>query len=165
MDHLVAAVAGVPGTGPVEALQQATKVLVGVAVRGLDELRDEVSVPQFRLLVVLDDLGAGSCTRIATVLGALPSTVTRLADHLERTGHLTRVRDTANRSVVNLTITASGHQVVERVLGWRRAELERMVAALDPDDRDLLDSALRLLVGAAGGAYGAAAGPTERTTP
>jgi hypothetical protein len=46
-----------------EVLQAATKLLVGVALRSLDALGAAVTLPQFRLLAVLADLGAAPSGR------------------------------------------------------------------------------------------------------
>ena len=48
-----------PGLAPgaAEVLQAATRVLAGVALRSLDVLDSAVTLPQFRLLAVLADLG------------------------------------------------------------------------------------------------------------
>jgi len=46
---------GAPGAADV--LQAATRVLAGVALRSLDVLDSAVTLPQFRLLAVLADLG------------------------------------------------------------------------------------------------------------
>ena len=48
-----------PGLAPgaSEVLQAATRVLAGVALRSLDVLDSAVTLPQFRLLAVLADLG------------------------------------------------------------------------------------------------------------
>jgi hypothetical protein len=40
-----------------EVLQAATRVLAGVALRSVDVLGGAVSLPQLRVLAVLDDLG------------------------------------------------------------------------------------------------------------
>ena len=42
-----------PDAAMVETLQAATRVLAGVALRSLDVLGGEVSLPQFRVLAVL----------------------------------------------------------------------------------------------------------------
>jgi hypothetical protein len=44
-----------PGT--IEVLQAATRVLAGVALRSVDVLGGAVTLPQFRMLAVLADLG------------------------------------------------------------------------------------------------------------
>ena len=56
-----------PGTADV--LQAATRVLAGVALRSLDALDSAVTLPQFRLLAVLADLGpapSGQAARYGT---------------------------------------------------------------------------------------------------
>src|SRR5699024_1827932 len=79
-------------------IQLATSDLVGVALRSVEDL--EVSLPQFRLLRVLDELGAASATRCAQVLGVGGSSITRLVDRLDASGHLVRRPDAGNRSAV-----------------------------------------------------------------
>src|SRR5215469_1597515 len=63
-------------------LQAATRVLTGVALRSLEALDGAVTLPQFRMLAVLADLGRVRSTQVARALGLEPSTVTRLADRL-----------------------------------------------------------------------------------
>ena len=136
-----------------------TRVLVGVAARALEELGDEVTLSQFRLLVVLREHGPATGIDAAERLGAVGSSVTRLADRLEESGHLTRRRERPNRSVVRLELTAAGRALVDRVLTRRRAELGRIVASLTPDDADRLTTALDTFLDAAGTGHGH--GPVE----
>ena len=137
-----------PDAAMVETLQAATRVLAGVALRSLDVLGGEVSLPQFRVLAVLADLGR------ARALGLEASTVTRLADRLVNSGHVTRGRDPRHRGVVTLALTPSGEDLVARVLQWRRDELSRILGHLAPVDREAATRALGLLVEAAGDGYG-----------
>jgi len=73
-----------------EVLQAATRLLAGVALRSLDTLGAAVTLPQFRLLAVLADLGAAPSGQAARALGLDRSTITRLADRLVAAGHVTR---------------------------------------------------------------------------
>ncbi len=63
----------------VEILQAATRVLAGVALRSLEALDGAVTLPQFRMLAVLADLGRARSGQVARALGLEASTVTRLA--------------------------------------------------------------------------------------
>ena len=63
----------------VEVLQAATRVLAGVALRSLDVLGGTVTLPQFRMLAVLADLGRARSVQVARALGLEASTVTRVA--------------------------------------------------------------------------------------
>jgi len=143
-----------PDAAMVETLQAATRVLAGVALRSLDVLGGEVSLPQFRVLAVLADLGRARSGRVARALGLEASTVTRLADRLVNSGHVTRGRDPRHRGVVTLALTPSGEDLVARVLQWRRDELSRILGHLAPVDREAATRALGLLVEAAGDGYG-----------
>lgn len=115
------------------AFEVATRDIVGLALRSVESL--EVSLPQFRLLLVLHERGPASSTECAQALGVVGSSVTRLADRLHASGHLVRGKDPRNRSVVVLELTASGRRVVREVTARRRRELGRMLDRLDPEER------------------------------
>jgi len=141
-----------PGTSDV--LQAATRVLAGVALRSLDVLGAAVTLPQFRLLAILADLGPVPSGQAARALGLDPSTVTRLADRMVAAGHAARGTDPRHRGVVTLTLTASGRELVAAAGTWRRHELARIMARLAPADQEAVTAALGLLVSAAGDDYG-----------
>jgi DNA-binding MarR family transcriptional regulator len=140
--------------GAAEVLQAATRVLAGVALRSLDVLDSAVTLPQFRLLAVLADLGPVPSGRAARALGLDPSTVTRLADRMVAAGHVARGTDPHHRGVVTLELTASGRGLVAAADAWRRQELARILALLEPTEQHALTTALGLLVAAAGEGYG-----------
>ncbi len=142
-------------TEAVEVLQEATRLLAGVALRSLDVLGGVVTLPQYRVLAVLADLGEVRSARVADALGLEPSTVTRLVDRLVAAGHVVREIDPTNRSAVSLLLTSSGHDLVTQVVTWRQAELERLLRCLAPADRDALTRSLGELVAVAGEGYGA----------
>ena len=144
-----------PGT--LEVLQAVTRVLAGVALRSLDVLHSAVTLPQFRLLAVLADLGPVPSGQAARTLGLDPSTVTRLADRMVAAGHVARGADPRHRGVVTLELTASGRGLVDASDEWRRQELARIMARLAPQQRAAVTDALGLLVGAAGDDYGISA--------
>jgi len=125
------------------AFETATRDLVGVALRSVENL--EVSLSQFRLLLMLQELGRSSSTECAHALGVVGSSVTRLADRLHTSGHLVRGADPGNRSVVTLELTESGRRVVEQVVERRRGELSRALDDLDKNERAACAAALRHL--------------------
>jgi DNA-binding MarR family transcriptional regulator len=142
----------VPGTE--ELLQAATRMLAGVALRSLDAVADAVTLPQFRLLAVLSDLGTVPTGQAARALGLDPSTVTRLADKMVSAGHVTRGGDPRHRGVVTLELTGSGRELVAAAAAWRHRELVRIMSRLAPADQERVAAALALLVDAAGEDYG-----------
>lgn len=124
-----------PTDREIDAFQAATRDLIGIAMRSLDTLESEVTLPQFRLLLGLSDLGCAPSSRVADALGLNASSVTRLADRLHLSGHLTRGADQRSRSVVTLELTPLGTAAVAKVLEWRRCELHRILGSLDPETR------------------------------
>jgi DNA-binding MarR family transcriptional regulator len=147
---------GVPELAPQtgEVLQAATRLLAGVALRSLDVLGAAVTLPQFRLLAVLADLGQVPSGQAARALGLDPSTVTRLADRMVAAGHLARGSDPRHRGIVTLRLTASGRDLVAAAGAWRWRELGRIMARLAPPEQAAVTTALGLLVRAAGDEYG-----------
>jgi DNA-binding MarR family transcriptional regulator len=130
-------------TDELAAFEAATRDLVGLALRSIED--SEVSLSQFRLLLVLHELGRSSSTDCAQALGVVGSSVTRLADRLHRSGHLVRGTDPANRSVVTLELTDAGHRVVRQVTTRRRRELSAVLDRLDPAERASCAAALEKL--------------------
>jgi DNA-binding MarR family transcriptional regulator len=155
------AAAGAEFAEQVAALQAATRVLAGVALRSLDVLDGVITLPQFRMLAVLAELGRARSSRVARALGLDASTVTRLADRLVTAGHVARGSDPRHRSVVTLELTPSGERLVSAVSQWRQRELSRIVAGLPPATRAQLTSVLSQLVSSAGEGYGEAAEPVS----
>jgi DNA-binding MarR family transcriptional regulator len=137
-----------------EVLQAATRVLAGVALRSLEVLDGAVTLPQFRMLAVLADLGRARSVQVARALGLEASTVTRLAGRLVGAGYVIRGREPGHRGVVTLELTAAGQDLVSHVAAWRERELARILRQLPPAGRVQVTTALRQLVEAAGEGYG-----------
>jgi DNA-binding MarR family transcriptional regulator len=122
------------------AFEVATRDLVGLALRSVEAL--EISLSQFRLLLVLHEHGRSTSTQCAKALGVQGSSVTRLADRLHASGHLVRGADPGNRSIVTLELTDAGRRVVQQVRTRRRRELRRVLDRLDPSERAACAAAL-----------------------
>ena len=125
------------------AFEIATRDRVGLALRSVEDL--EISLAQFRLLLVLHDRGRSTSTECAQALGVVGSSVTRLADRLHASGHLARGADASNRSVVTLELTDDGRKLVRQVTVRRRRELSRALDRVDPAQRAACAAALRAL--------------------
>lgn len=140
--------------GTAQVLQAATRMLVGVALRSVEVLDAAVSLPQFRLLAVLADLGPVASGKAARTLGLDRSTITRLAGKMVAAGHVARGTDPRHRGVVTLELTASGRDLVAAVNAWRHRELARILGQLTPAEQAAVTASLGLLVRAAGEDYG-----------
>jgi DNA-binding MarR family transcriptional regulator len=138
----------------VEVLQAATRVLAGVALRSLEALDGAVTLPQFRMLAVLADLGRARSVQVARALGLEASTVTRLAGRLVSAGYVTRGSEPGHRGVVTLELTAAGRDLVSQVAARRQRELARIFHQIPPAGRSQVTAAFHQLVDAAGEGYG-----------
>jgi len=107
----------------------ASRAFVGLTARSLAAVDDEVTLPQFRALVVLTVRGAQRSTDIAEELQVMPSTASRMLDRLTRKGLVRRTRSSSDRRTVQVRATPAGRQIVAQVMDRRRADLQRVVEA------------------------------------
>lgn len=118
-----------------EALLNASRALVAVAARSLADV-DEVTLPQFRALVVLSRLAAVTVGDLAGTLDVHPSTATRLCDRLERKRLVRRHPGVSpDRRETTVSLTAQGRRLVGRVTNRRRRDLAAIASAMAPEDR------------------------------
>jgi len=139
-----------PVNAMVAAVVTASRVLVAISARSLAAVEDTLTVPQFRMLVVLDTNGATSLSRLAEQLAVNPSTAMRMVDRLTAAGMVERTADAGDRRVVRLVATEAGHRVVHQVTERRQAEIAQIVAAMPDKHRDAMVQALQAFADAAG---------------
>lgn len=133
-----------------DAVLYASRVLVAVAARSLAGVADQVTLPQYRALVVLAAKGPQSLRELAKVLDVHTSTATRMCDRLVRKRLVRRRQSRQDRREVVLDLTTSGRDLVVEVTGRRRSEIARIVARVPRDQRHALVSALTAFGRAAG---------------
>ena len=132
-----------------DAVLIASRALVGVAARSLAQVEDEVTLPQFRVLVVLasSDRNLGE---LAAALDVHPSSATRLCTRLEAKGLITRRPAAQSRRELLVSLTPEGRRIVDTVTKQRRREITRIIARIPERDRRVLVHALGLFAEAAG---------------
>jgi DNA-binding MarR family transcriptional regulator len=137
-------------TALVDALLTATRAMVGLAARSLADLDADVTLPQYRALVVLASRGPQRVVDISTELGVNPSTGTRMCDRLARKGLIRRYRSTTDRRALRLTLTPAGRQLVHEVTRRRSEELVALVANIPDSAHQPVTAALRALAARTG---------------
>ncbi len=139
-------------TGPtvVEAVLGASRVLVAVAARSLAEVAEEVTLPQYRALVVLASKGPQRVASLAEALEVTPPTATRMCDRLVRKGLVRRRTSREDRREVRLYLTPGGHELVAEVTRRRRDEIERLLGRIPPARQVALVELFGALAEAAG---------------
>lgn len=118
----------------VDALLIASRALVGVAARSLADV-DQITLPQWRALVVLSNRPGASVGDLAEALDVHPSTATRLCDRLVRKRLVRRTQGTQDRRSTQLHLTAGGRRLVERVTARRRRDLAAIVSRMPEEAR------------------------------
>lgn len=136
------------------AVLTASRALLAVVARSIALELDRVTVPQFRVLVILSTAGEPVRNRdLAEALGVHPSTFTRNADRLVAGGWVRRAQNPDNRRETLVTLTPAGRRVVDRVTARRRDEIREILGRLTASDRELVLEALS--------AFGCAAGEPD----
>jgi len=117
-----------------EVLVDLSRMFTGLAIRSVSAAPVEVTVPQHRLLVLLETTGPQGVGVLAGELGVDPSNGTRLCDRMERLGLVERRRRRTDRRAVTVHLTPSGRDLLEFVSTYRRRELLAVLADIDDDD-------------------------------
>ena len=110
----------------------ASRALVAVSARSLADV-DEVTLPQFRALVVIASGGSATVSELAERLDIHPSTATRLCDRLVRKGLIRRVESNADRRETEIVLASKGRRLVERVTLRRRRDLAAIAGRMSPE--------------------------------
>ncbi|MDA8073457.1 MAG: MarR family transcriptional regulator [Actinomycetota bacterium] len=134
----------------VEAVLSASRVLVAVAARSLAEVGDEVTLPQYRALVVLVSRGPQRVASLAEALAVTPPTATRMCDRLVKKRLLRRRTSSEDRREVHLSITPAGRQLVAEVTDRRRCEIANLLAGIPAKDQAAMVELFGKLAEAAG---------------
>ena len=127
----------------VTAVLTASRLLVSVSARSLAAVEEALTLPQFRMLVVLDSRGAMNISRLGEHLDVIPSTAMRMVDRLAAGGMLDREPNPGNRREILISLTGKGRGVVHQATERRRAEIARIVGAMPRTRRSGLVKALR----------------------
>lgn len=129
----------------VEAVLRASRVLVAVAARSLAAVEHDVTLPQYRALVVLAGRGPLRASELAESLGVHPSTVTRLCDRLVAKRLVRRAGSPDNRREVSIRLTPKGERLVDEVTDRRRRDIASIAARVPARERAATVRALHAL--------------------
>lgn len=143
--------AGVAPAALTEAVLTASRALVAVAARSLTvRSAKDVTLPQYRALVVLAAHGPRRVGELAQALAIHPSTATRLCDRLVERKLVRRAVDRTNRRETVITLSATGRKLVDDVTVVRRREIAEIVDRIPAELRAPAVAALVAFAEAAG---------------
>lgn len=138
----------------VDAAMGAARVLVGVIVRSIDTVEDQVTLPQLRILMLVATRDELNLSALADALGVHPSNASRACDRLVEAGLLTRRDSAADRRNLVLDLSRQGRAVVDSVSTARRDALRTILQRMGEEQRRHLGPVL-LSFATAGGEHAA----------
>src|SRR6201998_3399821 len=133
-----------------DALLTASRLLMAISARSIEEVDETITIPQFRTLVILSSQGPINLATLAGLLGVQPSATGRMVDRLVAAGVIHRPAHPTSRRELLAALTKRGREVVRRVTAYRRAEIATTVEQMPPQERHGLVRALTAFTAAGG---------------
>jgi len=133
-----------------DAVLTASRALVAMAARSLADAGEDVTLTQYRSLVVLASRGPQGVASLAEAVAVTPPTASRLVDRLIRKGLVTRRTDRQDRRQVRIVLTEAGRALVNLVTERRRQEIAALLTSIPLDVQQSMATGLRQLAEAAG---------------
>jgi DNA-binding MarR family transcriptional regulator len=127
-----------------------TRAMVGVIAQSLIPVMEQVTMPQFRALVLLRALGPTPAGALAARIGVTASTGTRLVARLVRGGWVERRSEPADRRLITLELSAKGVHLVDQTRLRRERALAAILDRMPDEARAATIEGLRLFSDAAG---------------
>ena len=134
----------------VDAVLSASRVLVAIAARSLADAGEEVTLTQYRSLVILASRGPQGIADLAEAVAVTPPTASRLCERLVRKGLVRRRTDRRDRRQVRVGLTEAGRHLVDTVTERRREEIAGLLASIPQQDQRPVAAALQQLAKSAG---------------
>jgi DNA-binding MarR family transcriptional regulator len=134
----------------VDAVVSASRALVGMAARSLADAGEEVTLTQYRTLVVLASRGPQSVGALAEAVAVTAPTASRMVDRLVRKRLVRRRIDANDRRQMRLALTDSGRHLVNMVTERRRAEIAEQLISIPEEVQRAMVEGLVQLAAAAG---------------
>jgi DNA-binding MarR family transcriptional regulator len=148
--HLNFSHSGVEHDSIVDAVLSASRVLVAIAARSLADAGEEVTLTQYRSLVVLASRGPQTMATLAEAVAVTTPTASRLCDRLVKKGLVRRRTDRNDRRQVRIALTDTGRQLIDTVSTRRRQEITDLLASIPPKTQRSVATALAQLAESAG---------------
>jgi DNA-binding MarR family transcriptional regulator len=148
--HVTRIATGVEQDRMIDAVLSASRTLVAIAARSLADAGEEVTLTQYRSLVVLASRGPQGVASLAEAVAVTPPTASRLVERLVKKGLVRRRTDRHDRRQVRIALTESGRHLIDAVSARRRQEIATLLDAVAPETQRSVVAALSQLAEAAG---------------
>jgi DNA-binding MarR family transcriptional regulator len=132
-----------------EATLLASRALLGVVARSVSSVLEVVTLPQFRVLVVLSGSGPIRMGALAERVHANQSTFSRSMDKIVAGGWAERSTSPDSRREILISLTESGRALVDEVTERRNQEISTILERLTKSEQESVRAALELFAIAA----------------
>ena len=105
----------------------------------------DITQSQLSALATVERSGAVSLGELAEIERVAPPSMTRIAARLEERGLLARTADLSDRRIARVAITLEGRELLDETRTRRDAYLATRLAAMTPEEQEVLVRALPLL--------------------
>lgn len=147
----------------VDAAIELGRALVLSGAQVVADYAGDISVPQYRALVLVCYRGPQRPSELASILGVSQATAGRIVTSLARKGLVERTSAPEDMRAVIATLAPAGNEIVLRVTRSRQQAVRRVLADIDPAHYPLLTSLFQSIVKELGHdtLYGAFESPVE----
>lgn len=132
-----------------DSILTASRALLGVVARSVSPALEFVSLPQFRVLVVLTSGGPLRMGSLAERLSANSSTFSRSIDRMVIGGWVQRSPSPDSRREVLISATDAGRALVDEVTERRRLAISEILSRMTPEEQQSVVKALEVFSTAA----------------
>jgi DNA-binding MarR family transcriptional regulator len=120
---------------PAAELLATSRALFAVTARSLTELTEQVTIQQFRILVLLTEEGPSRIGDIADDIGVSSSTATRSVARILRQGWIEKRPDMGSQRETYVALTASGASLVDGVMASRLVQIRAILTDMTDEQR------------------------------
>ncbi|HZE38090.1 MAG TPA: MarR family transcriptional regulator [Stackebrandtia sp.] len=124
------------------AVLTTSRLFVAISARSLAAMEETVTLPQYRMLVVLSTRDSAKLVDLADQLGVNPSTATRMITRLIKADLVVQEVNPDNRRERVIRLKPAGRRLVDDVTSHRRAEIAAIITRMPSAQRGALAEAL-----------------------
>ena len=118
----------------INALLATSRALVAISAKSLAEVSNEVTLAQYRSMVVLMECRSTTVAKLAEAVGVAPPTATRMCDRLVKRGLISRQPAADDRREITLALTPKGNELISRVTDERRMAITKLLEHIPSGD-------------------------------
>ncbi|MCL6105574.1 MAG: MarR family transcriptional regulator [Actinobacteria bacterium] len=127
-----------------DLLINASRALIAISAKSIAKIEDQVTLSQYRILIILISEGDQTPTLLSKMLNLKPYVVTRLCDQLLEKTLINRAPSGEDRRKISVSITPKGEHLVEKVIKIRKKSLQDIVEKIPLEQRIYVEHGFKI---------------------